>query len=639
MNILLKNYKNIEHLEYEIEDKKCNFLFGICGSGKSSIIGALSNSNLDGTKTIGSENTNQIIKVNGQEVNKEDYLVFNEETIKRVLFDKAGNNDTYNIFIHVDDTLIGLEANYNNLINELRIYEDKIRSFKSKVDDITFLKLTKKEGVSTTCKFHKARNSLSEMSLSTLNLGKKYGSKFITWHKEGKTINDKYKKKICPFCNQSIEHNYNELENISEIEPKQIEALIKDSKKLENIGIDVSKINFYEDTDYELIKSQFIKKKRIADNLQKIIYLYNANDLENTNEQLNTIDLDGCVYEEFPYLEEIVEKINKNINEINILIRKVTARFRRIQTNQLAKLSSKLRVLGIPYKFKMNTISRRKKECSFQLVHVDDKESSMDRRDYLSTGEKNIIALLLFLELNNKDTILIDDPASSFDDCRRKQLYDLIIEKTKGKTVLIVSHDQVFVKYAILEQYMNSHNGIGKVDIIINANGKTEIKSIAKTDFISLSDEIKKRISSSNSYYQKLINTRLYFEIQKNEYLLQYSYLSGLLHNCSDDEYNMWLEKNEVSEIEMLNSIYEMTNVMFEVSNRHSEKIDLSKLSLFEKIVYYRENIDEGNEYNAELKKLLSDIVHMNAALQVVLNPYTFEYFPKSVIEYINQQK
>ena len=41
MQITISNYNNIRNLDYEIEDSKINFLFGISGCGKSSIAKAL----------------------------------------------------------------------------------------------------------------------------------------------------------------------------------------------------------------------------------------------------------------------------------------------------------------------------------------------------------------------------------------------------------------------------------------------------------------------------------------------------------------------------------------------------------------------------------------------------------------------
>lgn len=71
--------------------------------------------------------------------------------------------------------------------------------------------------------------------------------------------------------------------------------------------------------------------------------------------------------------------------------------------------------------------------------------SDNDMRNLLSTGEKNLIALLLFLARPDGDVLLIDDPASSFDDYRRTQIFDLI-QAVGDKTLLVVSHEPSIYK-------------------------------------------------------------------------------------------------------------------------------------------------------------------------------------------------
>lgn len=44
--------------------------------------------------------------------------------------------------------------------------------------------------------------------------------------------------------------------------------------------------------------------------------------------------------------------------------------------------------------------------------------------------------------------MIIDDPASSFDEYRRKIIFDFIYEFHKKSTVLVLSHDHVFAKLA-----------------------------------------------------------------------------------------------------------------------------------------------------------------------------------------------
>ena len=53
MDIIIENYKGIERLEYKIKDNKINFLFGISGSGKSSIANALIDDNMESHLKIG----------------------------------------------------------------------------------------------------------------------------------------------------------------------------------------------------------------------------------------------------------------------------------------------------------------------------------------------------------------------------------------------------------------------------------------------------------------------------------------------------------------------------------------------------------------------------------------------------------
>ena len=47
MNLKVKNYKNINNLDLEIEEEKVNYIFGISGSGKSSIAATLAHMSKD----------------------------------------------------------------------------------------------------------------------------------------------------------------------------------------------------------------------------------------------------------------------------------------------------------------------------------------------------------------------------------------------------------------------------------------------------------------------------------------------------------------------------------------------------------------------------------------------------------------
>ena len=53
MNIEISGYKSIEKCNLDITDNKINMIFGMSGSGKSSIASALSKKNIERNRTIG----------------------------------------------------------------------------------------------------------------------------------------------------------------------------------------------------------------------------------------------------------------------------------------------------------------------------------------------------------------------------------------------------------------------------------------------------------------------------------------------------------------------------------------------------------------------------------------------------------
>ena len=77
MNIKIKNYNGIQSLDYDLEEGKVNFLFGISGSGKSSIASALVDNDLDSHVTVGKTINDLCVKVDGDDVDCEKFKMFN----------------------------------------------------------------------------------------------------------------------------------------------------------------------------------------------------------------------------------------------------------------------------------------------------------------------------------------------------------------------------------------------------------------------------------------------------------------------------------------------------------------------------------------------------------------------------------
>lgn len=80
MNITIENFKNLKQLNYTIDDNKINFLFGMSGSGKSSILSALADDVPNNYRKFGLSSSDIMqIKVDGTAISPTDTHVFNIE--------------------------------------------------------------------------------------------------------------------------------------------------------------------------------------------------------------------------------------------------------------------------------------------------------------------------------------------------------------------------------------------------------------------------------------------------------------------------------------------------------------------------------------------------------------------------------
>lgn len=86
MNITIENFKNLKQLNYTIDDNKINFLFGMSGSGKSSILSALADDVPNNYRKFGLSSSDIVqIKVDGTAISPTDTHVFNIEKMAFIL--------------------------------------------------------------------------------------------------------------------------------------------------------------------------------------------------------------------------------------------------------------------------------------------------------------------------------------------------------------------------------------------------------------------------------------------------------------------------------------------------------------------------------------------------------------------------
>ena len=534
MNIKINNYKNLKNLNCNIQDGKINYIFGISGSGKSSIGEALC-----------AENVQNNISV-GQSIDELEILIYNSDSLEKLLINNKENSLVYNIIFDNNNKMLKLQETFKQQIEALAMLKGSLYEYVAKIDVVNKAlggKLTSANVLPKTSKIVKLTNAISsEENKDIVSIIKDKGNWFLPWIKLGCESND-YKSNFCPFCGREISNSLKEdIKKLLNCDNKDFEAMFQDENILINIGIKVpnySNVDEVNDLKDDIIKKLLLRKEII--NIVEFIDFYNNPNFDPSS--LTEIILSDELKRLFPDIVPAIELVNKSIKEIKTTLGNLKSETNATVSHNLRNINTYLEKFGISYEFNINGYSNVDGTMDYSLFHVDDLEKN-NRVSGLSFGEKNLISLLLFLLSSKEQFIVIDDPASSFDDYRRKVILDLIYDLCSEKTVLILSHDQVFIKYAtfnysnskrliekgrtVSSRIQNYYNNTGVILGLENYSfGNVEVKEINFEDFKTISTHILNNISDDMDYYRKIINLRLYYECQKSDLFKdEYEYLS-----------------------------------------------------------------------------------------------------------------
>lgn len=656
MQITISNYNNIRNLDYEIEDSKINFLFGISGCGKSSIAKALTKKSSEDNIPYNTENI-PFVEVNQGSITFNEYEMFDLDYMKRVLIEKQDGTDIYHIMIGNNGELNALKEEYNKYIESLLMQRENIFNIKGKIDTlINDLKIsyTRSNDYRNGCIIKKITKNLDENKLNYLK-SKNYSNKQVKWFSDGKNT-DSYKNGKCPFCNKKL----------SDYRKSIIDKItIIDAKSFEKINAQNAIFNLLN------IKEPNWMKKKEVDKFNKQIRMYYdllpqfeiltqyINVASKTNiflDKLEKITVTKEMRILYPEIANEMNNFNNKYSNIRKKLGKIKSETDKLLKKNRERINDYLNILGIPYEFFETNINDDQKNAEFIIRAKNSKntDTQKDRVNNLSYGERNLIGLIIFLISHKEDDFLIiDDPASSYDEYRRKVIFDMLYKcKGENTTMLVLSHDHIFAKYAIYHFEKSKekrydrlgtleklyYNQTGKIDYIETYN-ETIIKPIKKDNFDSMTNFIKERLKElpHEINYLVAINLRLYYEINKaSRYHKEvYGYLSQILHRKEKSEIIESLEKVNKTENDILFAIKDDLKIDYDVlDNEYKLGINIDSMTNFEKLIFARENCSK-NKLGKEIKNELNNIVHMNMAYAICLNPYEFNYFSKFVYNYL----
>lgn len=654
MFIEICNLRNIASLELEIPEEKVSFITGSSGSGKSTIGKAIEGNYDENDVKAGADPASLIVKRTPDEVTVRKFSTDTE----RSLYTEEVSSGVFDVVMANDGELELAKEEFLKSVSALKEFEQELRNRRRDIDGFlakTKYKLNKNGAFAKTSMVGAAQSALANSPVAQAELIKERGGQYLSWLLTGVSFPEWVDEKTCPFCcaeavSDDRVRYLNEVTSSGDVKGFDHIPLLHTGA--DELGLSIGDLFDAVELDKlaELTKA-LAEERNSIDELLRFLDAPNT-DLRDNTDLLKCINPQDTAFARYDKLPKVLAAAKSSSAAAKKRFGDLKGAFQRTIRRNKDAINEQLSRFDIPYRFELRDLNVGNGTASFFLVHQDS-NAPRDYRGKLSYGERNVISLILFLmqPAEPGNLILIDDPVSSYDEYRREQIYKLIINRDDKNTILLLSHDHVFAKYALFHHLRAKTNRAqkrdlspleervldrtGKVMYLTNIDGRARADEINFNDYDTMANHILTRLQSNDlSYYQIVINLRLFYECQRENEKdkLIYSYLSAILHASREKDLSACqiklldqLMDKGICEGVLVQTIEERTGVLLPFFASIGEK-DLSEtegFSLIEKIAVLREF-----EKNKDLKAEMSDIVHMNAALVHCLNPY--KYYPCS---------
>ncbi|MDD5932853.1 MAG: hypothetical protein PUC70_01035 [bacterium] len=588
-SIELQNVGCIKEGKISVNANQLNIKFGPNGIGKTTIIKALKykiNGEQDLKKAITSLD-NPGIEPTCEVTEEIQNVVVYDKAYFDKLFTKREDllNDTYQ-FVIKDDT-------YDKEVERINDSLKKVCEIARRNEFSTLIQLYNELTAKSFIDYKKngkginSRNSLFSAFSSNgidlmpldsqspiFELSKYMSSPYrANWLKWIESYDQKWTiENICPFCGQRFEkEDFSLKENVEEIEKfgtsKEVMEHNKEQKYINDsasycsdllLSESISRINSLKgkanmDTFVPLqkfideIKSEIEKINDIRG--QGAIALFNAfldnnKKFENLIEYIKSLKLNDkilCVVSiQNDSLGDLVKVLNYEIDSLIGMAESLKSTLLELTKNLAVKIAKNeklinnfLKIAGLPYEVNIHGVF----DASFKTLfkYKNDPNIIEDRLNYLSFGEANALAIIIFA-IENKDNVslmVLDDPVSSFDNNKRYAIFNYLFGNTKsllyGKTILLMTHDfqtvVAFAKNSRLKNYKKSFSYLYNVNHFLNE--KTFSTDDVYSSLLWYKEYAK---NGANDIYSRIVAARRIVEIQNETTADLYNYLSGLIH-------------------------------------------------------------------------------------------------------------
>lgn len=683
-SITVNNCACISKANISIKENCINIKFGQNGTGKSSIAKLFEYqikddvSELIKLKPFGLGDS--IIPI-AENLNYNSVAVFNDKYVNQFNFKKQSEN-SYSVFLKTPE----IENLETEIDSELNVFKD---IFSESFQDI--LKMLSETLDELECKNEKIKISGGlKKFVSGDGAGfekhsefKKYESyykqssysnilKWAKWKHDGRKLHNQSGN--CPYCGTRLTSTFSE-EN-TKFEKIFNTAAIKKADMMLNVIRNFHERKIISDKTYNLIKKYAGDSERALEFTSLITtligeanYLYSKLELisdffaksisfDEIKELLNNINILTIDYKislksylRTTTLRNKIKKINDSISKLyaksDILVKKYADyndKVNQIICENSELMNTFLFNAGFPYYFEINQLGPVKSKCLLKPRTID--VNIEDIENYLSWGEKNAFALIVFLFTvvnSNPELIILDDPVTSFDKNKKfvvneKLFLSESMYSFRNRTVLLFTHDlQPVIDYVKVYDldYVNAA-------YLKNDGGILKEKTIGSGDLISFYTFLKQNYENQSlPFPYRIVCLRRFLElVDKKKYENEWNYLSSLIHGYYppkklDSKRN--LDSYDEAEINQLNSTIKQYIDCFENYENSIELLNINSLikelrnptkNKYIYNVYLRLLIEKDSRIREIMKKKYSSFLKVLDETHHIEDDYLFQLNP-----------